>query len=297
MQCARRCAFSLVELLVVVGLIGILLGLILPAVQQARGSAARIACANSLKQVGLALHGFHQTHGRFPPLPPRSGRDPNALLGWMAIILPHIEEEPLYRATEQACATDPEPTHNPPHVGFATVVRAYVCASDGRLLTPQNDGFGNRAGYTSFIGIGGAVPPGTTRGLPGIFEVQGCRLSDIIDGSSLTIMVSERPPPDTFQAGWWYPRWWWINDLQGPNNIVYFGAGKLHLGDDGCRVTRALGPGRTDNPCDRYHLWSLHGGGANFLFADGSGRFLSYSADPLMTALATRAGGESVQPP
>ena len=58
-----------------------------------------------------------------------------------------------------------------------------------------------------------------------------------------------------------------------------------------------LGPGRLDNPCDRYHFWSLHPGGGNWLFADGSVRFLSYSADPIMPALATRAGGEVVPLP
>jgi prepilin-type processing-associated H-X9-DG protein len=210
----------------------------------------------------------------------------------MALILPYIEEQQLFRVAERACAMDPEPTRNPPHVAFATVVQIYVCPSDSRLLSPQNDGFGNRAAYTSYIGIGGAIPRGRLVGLPGVLQSPGCRLSDITDGSSMTIMVGERPPPDNFHAGWWYPLWWWYSSFHGPNNMMIFGAGKMHLKDDGCRVTRDLGPGRTDNPCDRLHLWSLHGGGANFLFADGSGRFLSYSADPLMRGLATRAGGE-----
>lgn len=296
---ARAAAFSLVELLVVVGIIGILVGLILPAVQKIRGATARTDCLNNLKQMGLALHAFHDTHRRFPPLPRSpADRDANGLLGWMALILPHVEEGPLYQASVRACAQDPEPLHNPPHVGLETVVRTYVCPSDRRLLQPHSDRFGNRAAYGSFIGIGGAIPRGTTKGLPGVFVGHGCRLSEITDGSSLTIMVSERPPPDTFDAGWWYPGWSWHTPFLGPNHVLFFRGGKVHREDDGCRLRGiALGPGRTDNPCDRYHLWSLHSGGANFLFADGSGRFLSYSADPLMTALATRSGGEVVTLP
>lgn len=64
--------------------------------------------------------------------------------------------------------------------------------------------------------------------------------------------------------------------------------------DTGCDGPFVFGPGRVDNPCDRYHFWSLHPGGANFLFADGSARWLSYSAQPLIVPLATRNGGETV---
>jgi prepilin-type processing-associated H-X9-DG protein len=64
-----------------------------------------------------------------------------------------------------------------------------------------------------------------------------------------------------------------------------------------CRGPFVFGPGRFDNPCDSYHFWSLHLGGANFAFCDGSVRFLSYAAAPLLPALATRAGGESVEIP
>lgn len=300
MRCARRSAFSLVELLVVIGVIGLLVGLILPAVQKVRGSANRIACANNLKQIGLALHSFHNAHGQFPKLPRRSptDRDANTVLSWMAMILPYLEEQSVYQASAKACATDPEPMNNPPHAGLATVVRPYVCPSDRRLLQPLTDRWGTQAAYTSYVGIGGVMPRGSLRGLSGILESTGCRLSDITDGSSLTIMASERPPPDTLEAGWWYPKWGWHPPFLGPNHTMVLRGGRVYMEDDGCRhVIIALGPGRLDNLCDRYHLWSLHGGGANFLFADGSGRFLAYSAEPLMTALASRSGGEAVTLP
>jgi prepilin-type N-terminal cleavage/methylation domain-containing protein len=201
----NRPGFSLVELLVVTGLLGIFLGLVLPAAQRARGAAARISCLNNLKQIGVALHVFHDAYGRFPPLPVSSpnGGDPNDCVGWMALILPQMGEEPLYKTTSKACEMDPDPLHNPPHIGMATVIKSYVCPADGRLLTPLTDQFQVTASYTSYIGIGGAVPRGATKGFSGALGgAPGCRLSDITDGASQTIMVGERPPPDSLQAGW-----------------------------------------------------------------------------------------------
>lgn len=268
-----RCGFSLVELLVVIGVIGILLGLILPAVQQAREAASRISCTNNLKQIGLALHNFHDAHGQFPPLPTRTppGSDPNAYLGWMALILPEMDQANLFSESVRACQLDPDTLHAPPHIGLSTVVRSYACPSDWRLGTPLTDRFQVRAAFTSYIGISGVVPPGAKIGLNGILGITpGCRVTDITDGTSLTILAGERPPPDSLQAGWWYPDYcWYCSTLRGPNNGMILGGGKVCVEDDGCSVSVTFGPGRTDNRCDRLHFWSLHPGGANFLFADG----------------------------
>jgi prepilin-type processing-associated H-X9-DG protein/prepilin-type N-terminal cleavage/methylation domain-containing protein len=301
----RKCrsGVTLVELLVVLGIIGILLGLTLPAVQQAREAAGRVACQNNLKQVGLALHNFHDAHGQFPPLPvvPGSNADPNAILGWMALILPQMEQDAFYQDSVLACRLDPDPLNDPPHVGLATVVKSYVCPDDGRLLAPLPDPFQVRAAFTSYIGTAGAIPPGAHVGLPGILGSEpGCRLTDVTDGTSQTIMVGERPPPEALLAGWWYPAeqlYGMDEGYRGPNNVIWFGSGTSFALEDGCIVRVAFGPGRLDNPCDRYHLWSLHPGGANFLFADGSVRFLPYSAASLMMPLATRNGGEVIDLP
>ena len=127
----------------------------------------------------------------------------------------------------------------------------------------------------------------------------GIRLTDIIDGSSNTLMAGERPPPKTLQAGQWYTRLYFgtgvFGMLRGPDGTIL--ENELPLPLDTCEGPFQFGPGRLDNPCDRYHFWSLHPGGANFLFADGAARYLPYSAQPIMPALASRAGGEVVSLP
>jgi prepilin-type processing-associated H-X9-DG protein/prepilin-type N-terminal cleavage/methylation domain-containing protein len=291
----RRVGFSLVELLVVIGIISLLLSLALPAIQRVRESAARIQCQNNLKQIGIALHHHHAVYGRFPPQPPKDKNDPNYALTWMALILPQIEQESLWQATERAFQIEPrKPFENPPHVGLATVVKTYICPDDGRLLSPLLDKDGITAANGSYVGVGGGTD--FTNGVMG--RIPGIRLSEITDGTSVTVMVGERPPPDTLQAGWWYTRirragvW---GTLYGPDGVMP--VEHAYIPTDPCRGPYRFGPGRPDNPCDRYHFWSLHPGGANFLFADGSVHFLSYSAQPVMVALATRNGGETVNPP
>jgi prepilin-type processing-associated H-X9-DG protein len=110
-------------------------------------------------------------------------------------------------------------------------------------------------------------------------------------------MVGERPPPNSFQAGRWYTRHYIPAPFAGPDGIMTIPPAGF-VDDLECSVAgRGFGPGRPDNPCDRFQLWSFHPGGANMLFADGSVRYLSYAAAPVMPALATRSGGEVVDVP
>jgi prepilin-type processing-associated H-X9-DG protein/prepilin-type N-terminal cleavage/methylation domain-containing protein len=281
---------TLVELLVVVGLLGVLVGLLLPGVQKVRGSAARARCQNDLRQVATALHNSHTRVGHFPPRTPGGDFVPgkSRVLSWRAYLLPDMDQEPLWRQTERALAAEPwDVFANPPHVGLTAVVPAYWCPSDGRPPGPHTDRNGVSAVYTTVIGtwdIFGQSP--------------AVRLADVTDGTANTLLLGERPPPDTFQAGIWY-----THHRTGDAYGMLFGPNEWlrtepNGGVDGdpCRAPFRFGPGRPDNPCDRHHFWSLHPGGANFAFCDGSVRFLPYSAAGVLPALATRAGGEVATP-
>jgi prepilin-type processing-associated H-X9-DG protein len=117
-------------------------------------------------------------------------------------------------------------------------------------------------------------------------------MADISDGTNTTLAVGERPPSAYLDFGWWYPGWGQGKD--GSADMV-LGAQERNSTNRACPP----GPyqflqGKVADPCAMFHFWSLHPGGANFLFADGSARFLSYEADTILPALATRAGGEIV---
>ncbi len=275
-----------------IGVSGVLVSLLMCGVQKARDAAARAACANNLKQTALALHQYYDAYDGLPPRP--SVAVPNATLSWMGFILPYIEQDALWAATVEAFVAEPRYAFQvTPHVGYQTVVKTYVCPADGRLLVPITDGFGVTAAYTSYIGIGGSTRPN------GVFGAWGVRFADVTDGLSQTVMVGERPPPQTLKAGRWYTASqdavWGLD--RGPD-VAMLVETAAWVTDGSCAGPMySFGYGRLDNPCDRYHLWSLHPGGANFAFADGGVRFLSYSAADILPALATCAGGEVVALP
>ena len=290
MRPLRHSAFTLIELLVVLGVIGVLLGLLLPAVQSARGAAARTQCQNNMRQVALALHNYHDRTGSLPIRVRHAVIIPgkSKLLSWRVDILPELELGPLWQTTEQAVAAEPVNVfNNPPHVGLTAVVKPYWCPADGRGPGPHTDRNGVSATYATVVGV-----------VDVMWQPTAVRMTGVTDGTSNTLMLAERPPPDTFHAGKWYTPLptggaggaYGLN--YGPDEAMRAVQG----GADGdpCQGPFPFGPGRTDNPCDRYHFWSMHPGGANFAMCDGSVRFLSYSAAAVLPALATRAGGEAV---
>ena len=292
----RRNGFSLIELIVVISLIGVLLGLLLPAVQNVRRAASRVSCQNNLKQIALALHNYHSSHNSFP-----EGRPPGTIdltkfpiTTWMVAILPEMDESNLWARSSDASKLSYNPFDNPPHIGLSTPIKSYVCPNDGRLTAAMMDRDGILAAYTSYVGIKGGAS--SDDGV--MAQYPATRMDDIFDGASQTIMVSERPPPDTLQAGMWYT---WLSqdgvwgNQYGPNEAMSVN-GAIVPGDP-CGGVMRFGPGRLNNNCDRYHLWSLHSGGSNFAFADGSVRFIGYSAVDTVVELATRAGGEVVDSP
>ncbi len=309
MKCAARLArpgITLLELLVVIGLIGLLMGLLLPAVQSARDAAARTACRNNLRQIGLAFAHYEGIRGTLPPaydvVPgyvsiTYSGQPPT--LNWQVLILPYVDQQPLWAATLAAYEQDLDAIDDPPHVGIATVVPTYVCPADPRLREPVTDAYGNTAAYGSYQGVMGGTQTLAPLNDGAMLVYRGVRIAEFVDGTSQTLVVGERPPAGQRLAGVWYtsavPDVSYYQDQYAANrgpSMAMLIAPPLNPG--GCQPPLQFGPGRLENPCDFHHFWSLHSGGANFLFADGSVHFMPYSAAPIMPALATRAGREVV---
>jgi prepilin-type N-terminal cleavage/methylation domain-containing protein/prepilin-type processing-associated H-X9-DG protein len=291
-----RRAFTLIELLVVLAIIGALIGLLLPAAQKVRAAADRARCANNLRQIGLALHHYHDAQSTLPPgVTSRQPGEPFPRMSWLTRLLPYLEQEPLWRATVAAYTYQRTPYLDPPHVGFGMPVKTFACPADSRALEPKPTHFGLRAALTSYVGVLGTAWDQTD----GVLCLDSrVRLTDITDGTSNTIVSGERPPSADFWYGWWYAGYGQAGTGSGD---MLLGARERNRG--GGFVTHYppgpyhFGAGRVTEQCDLFHYWSLHSGGAYFLFGDGGVRFLPYSADAVLPALATRDGGEVVEVP
>jgi prepilin-type N-terminal cleavage/methylation domain-containing protein/prepilin-type processing-associated H-X9-DG protein len=285
-----RTGFSLIELVVVLAIVAVLIGLLLPAVQKARDAAVRTQCLNNLKQIGLALHSYHEAHGQLPPgLMSDDGVAPQPYLSWNARLLPFLEQEPLWREVEAAFEKDRNFLSIPPHTHRATVVAAFACPADPRAGQPSTKA-SVRVAFTSYLGVAGR----DSDVLDGVLFLDSqVRIADILDGTSNTLAAGERPPSADERYGWWYAGWGQSKD--GSAEVV-LGVADRNTAMPSCfSGPYRFGQGRIDNQCDALHFWSLHPGGANFVFADGSARFLTYSSHPLMPAWATRAGGEPAE--
>jgi prepilin-type processing-associated H-X9-DG protein len=284
------------EVLVVIAIIAILVGLILPAVQRARAAAARAQCSNNLRQLGLAAHQYHNQQRVLPAGMRYQGRkDPYLFSSWLVALLPYIEQRALWEQTQQAYQKLRNPFVNPPHVGLATVLPILVCPADGRGDQVQFASLSKKyVALTSYLGVEGS----DLRSNDGVlFRDSHICFADITDGLSNTLLAGERPPSPNFQYGWWYAgagqKFTGSADMVLgvlEQNILVVTAGSCAPG------YYPYGPGSLTNPCDMYHFWSLHDGGANFLFVDGSVRFIGYGAASIMPALASRAGAETVPP-
>ncbi len=293
---SNRAGFTLIELVVVITIIGILAGLLLAAVQNVRAAAARAACQNNLKQLALALHQYHDSNKALPT-GYRSILNAMPYTGWTLDVLPYVEQQNVYAQSLTAFAVAPLPFLDPPHLNRTTVIKTYTCPSDPRVSIPQvSQRTHSRVAFTSYLGVSGR-DYSTNDGV--LFRDKGVRLLDVMDGTSNTLMLGERPPPPDFQFGWWYSGTG--QRLTGSAEVI-LGVREQNLlpivsGSPCGPGAYPFSPSSFTDPCGMFHFWSPHPGGANFALCDASVRFLAYSANPIMPALASRAGGEVVDLP
>lgn len=288
----RSGGFTLLELLVVVAIVGTLAALLVPAVQRVRDAANRIRCDNNLRQIGHALHAYHDVQRVLPP-GIKHRPDPYPYLSWSARLLPFLEQESLWKQVQKDYAREPRYWVNPRHAAGSVALAVFLCPADARSRGEVHpEGFD--VAFTHYLGVIGQSS-GRRDGV--LFLDSKVRFADITDGTSNTLMVGERPPSSDHRWGWWY----------AGIGQEYDGSADSLLGVKDYRTTYrtptcpqgpyAFGPDDLANDCSIFHFWSMHIGGAHFLMADGSVRFLAYSAEPLLPALSTRQGGESVQLP
>jgi len=320
-RCRRRSAFTLIELLVVIAIIAVLIGLLLPAVQKVREAANRMSCTNNMKQLGLALHNYHDANQRFPYENFHANDNPRC--NWIAHLFPYFEQPFKPQTLNSAGATVWGFPVNAPSgsfvqnvaVGDDYLVKTLICPSDGPKV---RDVDGERLAMGNYLGVNA---PNTdqrdpwNRATDGVFyywfHVGGSgtypdvapgswgspsTIAAITDGTSSTLMIGERPSyPDAGPDGWQGGAWVYSEMDSGlglPNKKLWV-AGSDPAGNACPQGNQWFKPGDINNGCDAHHYWSLHTGGGNWLFCDGSVRFLQYSVGTaVQAALATKAGGE-----
>lgn len=316
-----RKGFTLIELLVVIAIIAILIALLLPAVQQAREAARRSQCKNNLKQIGLALHNYHDTVGTFP-LGVRRDSQGGWGMSWMVGILPYIDQAPLFNQLNP----DIERSGYTGNGAVASRVRlnAYLCPSSPlEAFQGANAGGGNFVMKPQYVGISGATAGnGFTSASASDFNVTGCcgsvtagqirsnggvllpnrgiQIKDIKDGTTNTLVVSECGEFFENAAG---------NAVDQVNSNHGWMMGTSRASE---RVTNERtfnlttirytpntidntlpGTGRNDGANNG--IYSAHVGGVQALMGDGSVRFLSENLDMLtLRRLATRRDGQVV---
>jgi len=260
-HCHRRrigTGFTIIELLVMITVISVLIALLLPAVQSVRESARRMQCLNNLHQIGLALHNYHSTHNCLPPggLEPRPKWPTGKQYAWSAFLLSHLEQTNLQNGVDFDYAFD----HPVNADAAATPLAVFICPS-----TPRNSSLTKGMGATDYGGIYGERIVSTNNPPRGVMVYDRVvRFRDITDGTSTTLAISEDA---AFRDGQW---------INGRN-----------LFDQAFPINKA--------PVFENDIRSLHPGGANGLYADGSAQFLNETMDlNTLAAICTRNGGEVI---
>jgi prepilin-type N-terminal cleavage/methylation domain-containing protein len=309
-ETTKRPAFTLVELLVVIAIIGILIALLLPAVQAAREAARRSQCANNLKQIGIGFHNFQDIHGYLP----NGGRDGDSRVDavsvccnattrhgwtWLYNILPYVEQEATFNRASDA--HDPNPpvagstVGNPDQVYVSEVpVLSYYCPT---RRSPKIYGTSYRADYAGNAGERGpgsirakatTSDPTKSNGLTGVViqtDAGRMKLEEIKDGTSNTLMVSEKLlNPDNFGVdGGDNERW---NNSGWDEDVIRFGALRTGTGASAVRVGVPPIPDVQDpdylitGTTWPFQFGSSHPAGINACMADGSVRVITFTVEP-----------------
>ena len=255
----NRNAFTLVELLVVIAIVGILIGMLLPAVQQVREAARSIQCSNHLRQIGIALQNYHSSHENFPAgvtgwRPFFNGDQSKRNLAWSVFILPQLEQDNIYQMLDINQAFDSVRNEE----AGSRSISVFECPSANQTVSQTN-----KLGVTHYGGIYGErinsrndPPKGCM-----IFD-RPISIRDITDGTSNTLIVAE---DSQFSDGQW---------INGRN--VFDQAFAIN-----------------DAPNFENDIRSNHSGGANGVFADGHVQFLSESMELFtLGGICSRAEGE-----
>ena len=312
----HRRGFTLVELLVVIAIIGILVSLLLPAVQAAREAARRMQCSNNLKQLALAFHNYHDTYNTFPPAGIRSNH-----LGWQVLVMPFFEQSSVHEAIKATGGFTQAG-------GWAGINRGegrrghavnriatFLCPSQGsdhersgwngddhkgvRTFTIHYYGISGPIGFNTYAGTDYKVDDPNQvfggRARQGAFQYpSGTKINDLYDGTSNTFFLGEvawiptvSGSDRTGTATSFYRNW--------TRGIYQDSRGVLTMTARNIRYPLNSQIALTWNSIA---LGSNHPGGANFALADGSVRMVSDTIDmPLYLAAASRDGGEGLSLP
>jgi len=313
-------AFTLIELLVVIAIIAVLIGLLVPAVQKVRQAAARMSCQNNLKNLGLAVHNYHDSNNRIPyDCSPESGQSSAWGMGgtnwsWIAHLFPYFEQDNLYNqiagiggtgsidnvTLSQAAASSSGNL-------LAVQIKILLCPADNAGQGPRTNAadLSGQIGQTNYQGVSGANwqwgesrwnpvlgANGSYNGLAagdGMFYrgdgSKKIKLTDITDGTSNTFMIGEDIPERNQWCSWPYSNNAVATcaiypNARDPNGLIYT------AGLSGAQYNNASWP-------NAYSFKSKHTGGLNFCYGDASVHFISESISPAAyRAMATMAGGE-----
>jgi prepilin-type N-terminal cleavage/methylation domain-containing protein/prepilin-type processing-associated H-X9-DG protein len=298
---SRRAAFTLIELLVVVAIIAILIGLLVPAVQQVREAANRAACQNNLHQLGVALHNYHSRVKAFPPgyvcdTPQQNPNYTSPGWGWAALLLPDVEQDTLHQQINFKLPVE----HAANQAARTTVLPLFVCPSDRStgvftIYDAKNNALTQAAtnSYAGSFGVGVDIDEELDEGNGIFFRNSKIRVTDVKDGTSNTIAVGERAALFTQTP--------WAGAVSFGTTRITPGAPTMNMSaveEAPTQVLVHIAVHTLNDPnSDPEDFFTPHPGVGMFLFADGSVRPLHRGTSlATLQALATRNGGETINP-